>query len=289
MRLEYFRYLLSPLKQSRLAFVEELSREEVIRKIFSSEKIYTFPYGRNKGTFGFVTKLIHNKKAFGRIGRQKKTKLHLSPAEGFQEKQEEDWPGSHIFINLDDEKTTGQTEKSGQVIAIQSNRAVISNPTNCLRALADKINQEVREYGYYLTINPILQEKKNFWSVVDKYDGHIKKVVLIYTPPNLFELKNKLEDDLKRANENFNTTKTEIVLENNSGDLRLPRENRLLKESAEYVDQGGGGYIIRMKDGKEIIKSEEGVETKTFEGKELNIEGASKEDLARIIHHIFNS
>ena len=99
-----------------------------------------------------MTRFVRNKKAFGRLGKQKNATLYLSPAAGFQERQEEDWPGSHFFINLDDEKTARQTEKFGQVIAIQVNRPAINSPTNCLRALADKINEEIYSFGYYLSI-----------------------------------------------------------------------------------------------------------------------------------------
>lgn len=288
MRLKYYRFLLSPLDQGYLPFSGEYSREEVINKIFSPGRVYTFPYGRFGSVFGFVTKKVYNKKAFGRIGRQRRTKFYLSPEEGFQEMHLEDWPGSDIFINLADEKTSGLVENAGQVIAIQSNRTVISNPTNCLRALADRINYDILDHGYYLSINPILEKKKNFWSVVNEYEGQITKVVLIYTPPNLFELENKLEEDLKRANRDFNTTSVQIVLENDKGELNLSEDNALLNESAKYVDLGGGNYRISVRDGERTIKSEDGIKSEIFKGKELKIDGASDEDIKRIMRQIFN-
>lgn len=282
MRFEYYRFLLTPLSQLELPFSENSpTREELPGAIFSPDKPYTFQY---RGTaYGFVTRSVRNKKAFGRLGKQKNTTLHLSPASGFQEKQEEDWPGCHVFINLDDEKTTGQTEQFGQVIAIQVNRPAISSPTNCLRALADKINEEIYFLGYYLSINPILQNKKGFWSVVDEHEGKIKKVVLTYTPPNLFDLKNKLEDELRQANEKFHTTSTQIVLENNVNHLKLPKNDPLLKESADYIDQGAGNFKIHLKKGKKTIKSEAGVKVETFEGIELDIENNSTLALEEIV------
>ena len=284
MRFEYHRFLLTPLNQGQLSFSDRPSREELIEKVFSEEH-YTFQYRRT--TYGFVKKFIRNKKVFGRIEKQRKTSIFLSPSKGFQEKQEEDWPGSHVFINLDDEKTTGQTEKSGQVIAVQCNKPIISSPINCLRALADKINEEIlTNSGYYISINPILQDKRGFWSVVDEHKDKIKKVILIYTPPNLFELQNKLEVDLRKANEEFNTTSTQVVFENDGGHLKLPKDNNLLNESVDYVEQGAGGYKIFLKDGKKTIKSEAGVKTETFDGKELIIDSASDEEMDKIIQKV---
>ena len=78
---------------------------------------------------------------------------------------------------------------------------------------------------------------------------------MTYTPPNLFNLKNKLEDDLREANQTFNTTSTQVVLENEMGNLDLPKNNELLKESAEYIDQGAGSYQVHLSVGKKVIKS----------------------------------
>ena len=119
--------------------------------------------------------------------------------------------------------------------------------------------------------------------MVDEYEDQIKKVVLTYTPPNLFDLKNKLEDELRQANEKFHTTSTQIVLENNVNHLKLPKNDPLLEESADYIDQGAGNFKIHLKNSKKTIKSEAGVKFETFEDIELDIENNSTLDLEEII------
>lgn len=285
MKFEYFRFLLTPVKEPELPLVKRMERSELVQDIFSDGKHYKFKSGR--ATYGFVTKRKQGSLIQARIGKLTTARLHSSPDKGFAEKIEEDWPGSNVFINLDDEKESGKTRDIGQTIAFELNRSAIANSVNCLRALADSINQTIIHHGYYITINPILMPKKSFWSVVDEYDGKIKKIILTYTPPNLFNLQNSLEDDLRTANENFNTTSTQIVLENEVGHLKLPKENQLLQQSAEYIDLGNGSFSLHLRDGKtKVVKSESGVKTETFSGVEMNLTGKSVEDVQQIIESI---
>lgn len=278
MRFEFFRFLLTPVKDPQLPLDgRKLDRSELIDDIFAEKKHYKFKCG--KATYGFYVKNKIDSLVHARIGKWTSKKLHSSPENGFQAIQSEDWPGVEVFINLSDEKETGDTFKSGQVIAVQVNKQAINNPTPCLRSLSDEINKKISHHGFYISINPIVSEVRRFWSVVEENKGKIKKIVLKYTPPNLFNLKNKLEDDLREANRTFNTTSTQIVLENEAGSLELPRDNDLLNQSAEYIDQGSGSYSIHLTSGKKTIKSEAGVKTETFEGIELSLEASSKEGL----------
>ena len=225
MKFEYFRFLLTPVEEPQLPLREKLDRKALIQDMFAEEKKYNFQSGR--ATYGFVVKNKIGNLVEARIGKRTTTRLHASPDNGFEEKEEEDWPGSSVFLNLDDEKGSGKSKESGQKIAFEANRVAITNPVNCLRALADKINEDITHHGYFITINPILTAKKSFWAAVDENEGKIKKAVLTYTPPNLFNLQNNLEDDLRKANEKFNTTSTQVVLENESGNLHLPKDDQL--------------------------------------------------------------
>ena len=285
MRFEFFRFLLTSVEQPELPLHGKFTREEVIAKIFSTNKRYNFK--SKKATYVLVIPFCEEKLAFGRIGKRTSKLLHDSPDKGFKEKREEDWPGSHIFINLSDEKLSGNTKKSGQMIALQVNMDAISDSTNCLRALAIQINKEISSSGFRVSINPVLKERQKFWNVIDKNRGSIKKVVLTYTPPNIFNLENKLEDDLRAANKKFNTTSTQIVLENDDGDLNLPKGDALLDQSAEYIDLGNGNFRVHLTSGKKIIKSEDGVRTEEFEGDSLAIEGAGNKEIKEIIKNFW--
>lgn len=286
MKFEYFRFLVSPVKEPQFEFERKKTREQIINDIFETDHPHKFANGRAK--YGYVSLLKEGKLIHGRLGKLSSKMLHSSPDQKFQVKKAEDWPGCRVFINLDDERVSGRTFELGQVIAIEVNKAAISNNTNALRAFADHINKTLIHEGYHIAINPILTAKKKFWSVVSEHEGKIKKVVLIYTPPNLFNLKNKLEDDLKEANKTFNTTSTQIVLENDAGKLVLPKDNPLLNQSAQYIDEGSGSYSIHLMSGKKVIKSEEGVKTESFDGLELTIEGQTAEGVTDVMKAVLS-
>lgn len=285
MKFEYFRFLLSPVKDPQLPFTKPKDRKDIIKTIFQAGKPYEFTQGRAR--YGFVVRAQEGQHVLARLGKYTSKTLYSSPSRGFQDKEVEDWPGCHVLINLDDEKGSGKTKELGQMIAIEVNRSAITNNLNALRSFADKINEEIIELGFFITINPILTQKRKFWPTVQQYQGKIRKVVLRYTPPNLFDLKNKLEDDLRAANKKFNTTSTEIVLENSAGKLQLPQNDALLKQSAEYIDLGSGTFALHLQKGKKVIKSEAGARVETFEGLELSIQGKSAKDAAKIIKDIW--
>lgn len=290
MRVEYFRFLLSRVKEPVLPFHRDTkSREEVIQELFDPKQSpYRFKAGRSD--YGFVSVGKAGNIVVGKFGKHSARKLHSSPDKQFKQKTEEDWPFCHVYINLDDEAKTGRTFQAGQVLAIQVNYSAISNNRNALRALADHINRTLIFDGFHISFNPILADKKKFWTVVGEHNGNIRKLVLTYTPPNIFKLNNKLEDDLKEANSNFNTTSTQIVLENDGGQLTLPRDNPLLEQSARYIDAGSGTYTFHLQKGKKIIRSDDGIKTEIFEGIEVELAGTHDtiQSLAPLLKDIIN-
>ncbi len=284
MKFEYFRFLLTPVKDPQLPFHGEVSREDIIKDIFAKGKTYRFKSGRAQ--FGMTVDFFQNSLVSARIGKQTTKKLRSSPDEGFAIKNAEDWPGSCLFINLSDERITGKTHENGQIIAFSLNKIAIQNPKNCLRALADKINEDLIHKGFYLTINPIPTERKKFWTAAKEHEGKICKVVLTYTAPNLFKIGSSLEDDLKEINKSFNTTSSQIVLENDGGNIELPENNKLLQETAKYIDLGGGSYKFHLSKGKKTISSEDGIKTETFDGLELTLEGSAGDKIENVLKQV---
>lgn len=277
MRFEYFRFLITPVKDPQLPLHGVVTRDDVINEVFAQAATYKFKSGR--ANFGLRIEYSYEGLVSAYVGKLTSRTMRKAPEDGFAVRKVEDWPGSRIFINLNDEKATGRTLAAGQMIGFQINKKDIPNPKNCLRAFADKVNETIVHKGFYLTINPMPTERKKFWAVAREHEGNIRKVVLTYTPPNLFEIGSSLENDLRKANNDFNTTSTQIVFENEAGSVTLPEDNQLLKETAEYIDQGGGNFKFTLSKGKKTITSTEGVKTETFEGLELTLENATPNNI----------
>lgn len=285
MQFEYFRFLLTPLQQaSMLTPSRPKSREELIKDIFSKDKEYVFKSGRAQ--YGFVINYNQNGLVRAKMGRQTKKKISRSPKEKFATENVDDWPNCPVFINISDERNSGRTLEAGQVIAFGLNFQAINNPKNCLRAFADKINTSLTHDGYFLTINPIPSERKKFWTVAKEYEGQIRKLVLFYTPPNLFNIDNSLNNDLREVNKEFNTTSAQIVFENEAGSLILPENNELLKQTAEHIDSGNGRYTFHLTKGKKTIKSDGGIKKETFDGLELFLEGSDPKGIEEAINAV---
>jgi hypothetical protein len=273
MKFEYFRFLLTPVKDPQLPLHGAVTRADVINEIFGQGKTYKFKSGR--ANFGLRIDHSHEGLASAYVGKLTSRIMRKPPEDGFALKKVEDWPGSRLFINLNDEKDTGRTLAAGQMIGFQVNKSAIQNPKNCLQEFANKVNEIIIHKGFYLTINPMPTDRKKFWTVAKEHEGNIRKVVLTYTPPNLFELGTSLEDDLKKVNQSFNTTSTQIVFENEAGSVTLPEDNQLLQETAKYIDEGGGKFKFTLTKGKKTVSSDGGVKTETFDGLELTLENAN--------------
>lgn len=281
MNFGYYRFLLSSLKQQEI-LTSERGRKKVIEDIFSEDKLYTFKSGR--GTYEFLVKIVEEKKALAIIAKKKNTKIRSSLVDGYVEKIEEDWSGSYLVINLDNEKETGLEEQSGQSIAMQHNNKVGVSPINCLRSLADEINGQIVNHGYIMSINPISNRKKDFWSVVGQHQNDIKKIVFTYAMPNIFHVAGNLEKDLRAWRDDLNVTKAEVTLENNSRNMKVNKDNLFLTESAEYSKKGGAKYKIHLRTSKKTITSDDNVVLEKFD--DVEIDGLTGKDALAIFKMI---
>lgn len=286
MRFEYFRFLLTPLSEPDLPFASPPTRKELIEDIFSRDQEYVF--NSKKAQYGFVVDYFNNNIVRAKMGKHVAREIARPPSEKFKTDQIDDWPNCPVFINLSDEKENGRTRESGQLIAFGVNQQIIQNPKACLQAFSKKVNESLTTKGYYLSINPIPSEPQKFWAVAKKYEGQIKRVVLTYTPPNLFNLENSLEEDLRKNNKKFNTTKSQIVLENDAGSVHLPEDDEFLQQTSEYIDLGNGTYRFDMTKGKKTIKSEGSIKQETFEGIELHLESNDPKDIETAIKTILD-
>ena len=283
MKFQYYRIsLTAERKEPRLPLDGDVAREELIARMFSEGKRYDF--SMSKAQYVFIVSQLEGKMVIAKIGRKTERHLHDSPVYNFAEKTAEDWPNSNVFINLSDEKDSGKSAELGQVIAIQVNNDAISNPTRCLQFLAKTINENFFYENFYISIEPILEDNKGFWSEVEKHRGDIKTIVLSYVPPNILNIKNSLSEDLREHNEKFNTTRTKISLENERGNLQVPQKgtDTFLDQSVEAIERGAGNYAISLKERNIKIKSEKSVKTKSIKIN-LPADKISKEDLKEII------
>jgi len=238
-------------------------------------KLNSFKIG--KSDLGFVYEYDDKGYIYCKFGKRSSIVKTLSPQEKFKEVKTENWPNCHMFMSLSEDP------ENGQQIAIEHKAWIFANPLVQLRALADKINEALLSNGFVLSINPITQEKK-FWDLIKQYDGQIEELKLTFNTPNLFNLENTLNEDLKKVRDINNATEASMILKNKEGNLKVPEDNSLIKESVEYIGKGGGEYRIKAK--KRIITSKDNVRSKSI-STEIELETSDKDAVLKFAKEIF--
>ncbi|MBP9715063.1 MAG: hypothetical protein KBD52_01055 [Candidatus Pacebacteria bacterium] len=275
MKFQYFTYFLNPLEQKAL-FVDNRDKNEVLRELLGKK----IEYEVRGVKLAFVLVSSKNNYFIARLGKKASIKRNSPPDKKFEETHEENWPYCTVVINTNTDNGTGQK------IAFEFKSNIFPSTFEQLKHFADEVNTHIFSSGYAIAINPITEEKE-FWKIVEENEDKIEKLTFSFNSPNLFGIKNSLNEDLKDLQKEYSSTKVSLELENPDGKLNIPK-NDLTKQSIEYVTQGGGQYSLKIK-GKyrKVISSKDNIKTKTFDDLDIHINGSNQETLFSILDTIF--
>lgn len=278
MQFQYFRFFLSPIDGNLFTQIPN-SKVDALKYIF--EKDYECLY---KGiTYSICKEKVIDDMLLYRIAKHTSVQINKSPEEHFESEHVDHWPNISMVIGTNPEINNTY----GQIIAVEVKKSVIKDPITILRHWADKLNEQLVAYGYVLSVNPITIEK-NFWAIVNKYKNEIEEVVFEYSMPNLFNTGDALEDELKAANQSTNASKAVLMLSNKAGTLNLSEENTLLKQTAEYIENGGGEFKLKRKGVRPYIMSASKIKTQKFEIENLYIESKEGRTLKQMLKDILS-
>lgn len=258
MNFELYRVFVSRLETPNL-LTEVKSKRDAYLKAFSNipQPLY---FNVDKQSYVFV--VIESKDEdyiYGKIGRRASVTRTLSPEEEFSSEELEDWPTVPVFINLTDDNVRGQS------VAISISRKVALKPLKILTALLGELEKRILSDEYKLNINPITR-RQEFWDIVKAHKGGVEEVVFSFITPNLFNSSDKMDEELKTANEEMAALGVDIKLENKENGLKLDENQAFTKRAVEYVSDGGGTYTVRVKGMTRIIKNGENVKSTRIEG-----------------------
>ncbi len=272
---QYFTYFLNPLEQSPL-FVDSRDKNDIFRELLQKGK---FTYKSNGVQLAFVTVKEQNGYFICKLGKKATIKRHLPPDENFEETVEESWPFATVIIN------TNPNNGKGQKIVFELKSNVFPSPQEQIKNLQDELNTFLLSSGYAIAINPVT-EVREFWHVVDENEGKIEKLTFSYNAPNLFGIKDSLNDELKGLEKEYNSNRISIELENSAGLLKVPK-NDLTNQSVEYITKGGGEYSLKIKGKvKKVLKSKDSIVTKSFDI-DITTEGNGQQAIFDVLAKIF--
>lgn len=208
-----------------------LPRDILLSRMFSSDQ--TFMH-RNQEFF--YTQIVNDGRFFcGVITRRMKRVLNRGPMENFERNEEEDWPLSYIFIDID---------SGSQIVLFQRSQAVQS-PLMVLRSFVKCRKMDLAGWNYYVEA---LVAQSNFWDVVAAYKGRITSLRFIFIPPNALRAE-EAADLFVRAAQEANPKEVKVALDNDEGQVKP--DTPFGKGCVETASRGGGKYT--MKNGKKII------------------------------------
>ncbi|OLA95019.1 MAG: hypothetical protein BHW64_00775 [Candidatus Melainabacteria bacterium LEY3_CP_29_8] len=278
MQFQYYRFFLSPIDGNLFSQIPN-SKANALKYIFEND-YEEFYKGSN---YSICKEKTVDDMLLYRIAKHTSVQINKSPEEHFECEHVDHWPNISMVIGINPEINNAY----GQIIAVEVKKSVIKDPITILRHWADKVNEQLVVYGYVLSINPITIEK-NFWSMVNKYKNEIEEVVFEYSMPNLFNTGDTLEEELKAANKSTNASKAALTLSNKAGTLNLSEDNTLLKQTAEYIENGGGEFKLKRKGIKPYIMSASKIKTQRFEIENLYIESQEGRILRQMLKDILS-
>jgi hypothetical protein len=148
------------------------------------------------------------------------------------------------------------------------------------------LNGALSQYG--LTIQIQEQFAKNdFWEIIDKYRGRVKRVKFEMVSPNMANISHVLKVDLKQLNRESNSQRTSIELEAVDGaSLELSPDNPLIASCVEYASAGGGDIAIKISGLKTEIRTSTSVSTVAIDSLEMEM---PKKDALAALNRILNN
>lgn len=274
---ELFRFQLLPISQhqqelfSKTFTVEEIRerKNEFLNEVFAKLPEFLHPrtevrykVERHEGEL-FIFKLSAHRK----LDRY---------TEEFVLERLETWPNVTVVIDNAPDR---------QVIGISRNTLAFSSGHVVANLLERTLNGPLAEYGLTIQIQEQFA-KNNFWEIIDRYRGRVKRVRFEMVSPNMANISHVLEVDLKQLNRDSNSQRTSIELQAVDGaSLELSPNNPLIAGCVEYASLGGGDIAIKVTGLKKEIRTSTSVSTVAIENLEMAL---PKKDALAALNRILN-
>ena len=211
----------------------------------------------------------------GKFAKLKKTHMGVKVPGDIVETEEDDWIPLLTIFDL-----------KGQYIFIAKDWR-FGTPEQTVRAVQGGLREPVlAKYNYRVFVEGKTRGEL-FWKVVSQHKK-IYKLELKLISPNILETNLRAREALAALKQLFAQDQVNIVLNNESGQLRVPTEP--VGSYLEYIEQGEGNWALTTEGahgGKKKHTSSENIETATLEvdtegeadaSTQLNLEPSPNED-----------
>jgi len=170
-----------------------------------------------------------------KIGKPSKLKITSCSEDEFEESEEEHYPNIKVIWI-----------RERQLISIERNTAIFSNPELVINSLQDHLSNLLREYGLGVSI-AFLSRTTPFWDYINEYQNRIYEVNFTLYAPNFFgDLQKTTKDMLELTKKSYNAEKLKIGILSDQGKLNVVQDDEQTKNLLSWVGEGGGNWYIKV-------------------------------------------
>lgn len=229
-----YRYLLIPQEYIQMNFVDGISdRKELEAKknYFFKESVYSL---KEINLYDEKFQIVNNNNdiLLMKIGIKKQTVIGTPE---LYDQRMDDWRSLYVIFCF-----------PKQMILIQHKTKIGADTKSIANRLHRILYPKMQTRSLNLQINQIAR-KNLFWEIVRKNPGRVKEVSFTLTAPNFAEITKHLGDELQEAMRSVQAARSKITLGGDgSSVLSLSEDNVGIANLAEYAEQGGGSFSIKL-------------------------------------------
>lgn len=236
---EIFRYQLLPINRflqgNLLTGVDSIDELISRKNDFLSEAI--------TGTNNFsdrrhetITKKLYEKDDFFLLRIAHNKSIHRETKD-FRDEVIDNWPSILVAIWNDPQK---------QFIAVQKRTSAFSSCEVVVKMIIAAIASQLGHH-HLCAIHEPLFEKRQFWSLLDQYEGRVKSIEFEIITPNMANISGSLSEDLKDFAKATNSVRNKLKIESDpEAPLHLEEGNSTLQGLVNYSSEGGGNISLRI-------------------------------------------
>lgn len=218
-------------------------REEWLRRIFGESIIFV----HRSVEFHFVPESSTESEFIcGNIGRELLSAENEPPEAGLQRTRRKIWQASAVVIDP-------RKHEEGQRVAMEW-RPQVGAARAVFNSLCDSINTRTAPEPYFIAAE-LISDPEDFWSFIENNRSEVTSVTFEFIAPNMFSIKDDLEQGLLDMREHEHAQKVTLELQNPDG-LEINPERAT--PAVKYATEGGGSIRARTKRGKRFNSKNKG-------------------------------
>jgi len=265
---ELFRYQLLPIDRylqgsllTGVATVEELIER---KNDFFAEALSGTNSFSNK-MHETVTKRLYERDGFFLFKIANNRSIHRETKE-FKDEIIDNWPA--ILVGI-------WNRPDRQLIAVQRRTSAFSSSEVVVKLILGKLSDQLGHH-HLRAIHEPLFEKKQFWAILNQYQGKVKSVEFEIVTPNMANISGTLPEDLKEFAKQTNSTRNRLKIESDpEAPLHLDESNRVLQGLVNYSSEGGGNITVKIDGIKKKYQTSRTVKEVTLG--EVEMQGGAEE------------